>query len=49
MQSFGNDGRMTEEMWVNAMKLWRTTKLKAVDLREGVFWTNRYIANIPKE
>lgn len=48
--AFGNDGLMTEEMWANAMKLWRIGAIKGeVDIKEGVFWTNRFITDIPRD
>lgn len=49
LPAFGNSGRMTEKMWANAMKFWRATGVKDIDIREDGFWTNRFIKDIPKD
>jgi hypothetical protein len=42
---FGRQGRMTETMWRNAIKVnleWRG--IKGPSPKEGEWWTNRYIS-----
>lgn len=48
--TFRRDGRMTREMWDNAVKPMQEMNLIGnVDTKENGFWTNDYIVNVPKD
>ena len=48
--TFQKDGLMTQQGWDNAVKpMQKLGWLEAVDTKEGGFWTNRYIVNVPQD
>lgn len=50
LYAFRRDGRMNREMWDNAAKPLQVLKMVGkLNTKENGFWTNGYIANVPRD